>query len=205
MNHSHDTLKLARREFLSVAALASCSQLAVGAFAKELPGQRLDAAETIGQIRKADGQAPVEGATWYVVTSEGAGFVYRFAAGALAKAKYLVAFLHANPGHAAGDLGIHADLVMRDDVSARRKHGAARDVTAFRRGPRNFYFRCIRGEHAVGQCDNAQQDDHGDSAQDKTARPRGRFSAAVAQRMIDAKTPQVFVLSIRGSKVRGHC
>jgi hypothetical protein len=91
MNHSHDTLKLARREFLSVAALASCSQLAVGAFAKELPGQRLDAAETIGQIRKADGQAPVEGATWYVVTSEGAGFVYRFAAGALAKAKYLVA------------------------------------------------------------------------------------------------------------------
>ena len=65
---------------------------------------------------------------------------------------YLVAFFHANPGHAARDLRIHADFVMGDNVSARRKHGAARDVTAFRRGPRDFHFRCVRGERAVRQC-----------------------------------------------------
>src|SRR5260370_37228774 len=66
---------------------------------------------------------------------------------------YLVAFFHSNPGHAAGDLRIHADFVMSDNVSARRKHGAARDVTAFRRGSRDFHFRCLRSERTVSQRD----------------------------------------------------
>jgi hypothetical protein len=80
-----------RREFVSVTALAGCARLSPGTLAKELPGQRLGAAEMIGQLRKEEGKAPIEGATWYSADAEGAGFVYRFAAGALAKAQYLVA------------------------------------------------------------------------------------------------------------------
>ena len=83
------TFKLDRREFLSVAALAGCAELAPNAFATDVPGQRLDAAETIGQIRKDEGRTPIEGATWYVAEAEGAGFVYRFPVGALVKAKYV--------------------------------------------------------------------------------------------------------------------
>lgn len=80
-----------RREFLSVTALAGCAGLSPGTLAKELPGQRLEAAEMIGQLRKEEGQAPLQGAAWCSADGEGAGFVCRFAAGALAKAQYLVA------------------------------------------------------------------------------------------------------------------
>ena len=99
---------------------------------------------------------------------------------------------------------------MRDDISARGKDGAAGGVTAFRRRPSDFDFRRLRGEYAVGQCDDTEQDDHGDSAENEAARPRGRFSASIAQRAIDVQAAEILMLGIvllriSGSEIRGHC
>ena len=90
MNTSNRGLTLDRRRFISVAASTGWVALAAES-GKALAGQRLTPSENVGQIQKQDGQPPVDGATWYVAEAEGAGLVYRFAPGALLKAKYLAA------------------------------------------------------------------------------------------------------------------
>ena len=90
MHALDDTLKPDRREFLAAATAAGCVALAPGATAAPLPGRPLEVTETVGGLRKESGPAPVEGAAWYGAAAEGAGFVYRFEAGALARAKCLV-------------------------------------------------------------------------------------------------------------------
>ena len=80
-----------RREFLSATAAAACVSLSQGAFGQELPGEKLQPAGMLGKLCKAEGEAPIAGAAWYVAESEGDGLRYAFPAGALAKAKYLAA------------------------------------------------------------------------------------------------------------------
>jgi len=80
--------EVGRRQFISLAAL---SALTPGVFASELAGDRLAISETLGPIRKDEGQAPIEGATWYVAGDINAGFVHRFEPGWLAKGTSLAA------------------------------------------------------------------------------------------------------------------
>src|SRR5271154_3096116 len=94
---------------------------------------------------------------------------------------------------------------MSHDVSTGREHGATGGVTAFGSCARDLDFGRLRGERAISQGDDSQQDDYCNSTQDEAARPGRRFSAAVAQGMIDAETAQVVVLAIRVFDVRGHC
>ena len=77
---------LDRRTFLGAAALGAGAALAA-----PIPGRPLAAPASVGKIRKEDGPAPVEGASWFVAEAEGAGFVYRFDPGMLAGVRYLAA------------------------------------------------------------------------------------------------------------------
>jgi len=54
---------------------------------------KLEPTEVLGGLRREAGEAPLPGATWYVAEARGDGLVYRFPAGALAKARYLTADL----------------------------------------------------------------------------------------------------------------
>ena len=58
---------------------------------------------------------------------------------------YFVAFLHANPGHAAGDFGIHVDLMVSDDITTGREHNPA-DVAVLGGGASYLDFRDIGRE-----------------------------------------------------------
>ena len=69
----------------------------------------------------------------------------------------LVAFFHADPGDAAGDLGIHADFVMRDDVSARRKNGAAGSIAVSAVARATSTSGGVRGKGTVCKGDDAKQ------------------------------------------------
>ena len=109
---------------------------------------------------------------------------------------YFVAFFDADPSDAAGDFGVHADFVVGDDVSAGGEDGAAGGVAAFGDGAGDFDFGSFGGEGAVGEGGDSEQDDDGDSAEDDAARPGGRFSATVAQRVVDAQAAEVVVLGI---------
>src|SRR5271154_3628877 len=93
---------------------------------------------------------------------------------------------------------------MRNNVSAGGKYGAARQIAAFGGGARDFDFRHIRGERAVAQCGYSEQHYERDSAEDNASRPCGRPSTSVTQRMIDAQAPQVVVLGVDRSEIRGH-
>ena len=109
----------------------------------------------------------------------------------------LVAFFHANPRHAARHLGVHADLVMRDDVAAGGEHRAAGRITAFRRRAHDFNFRRAGGEDAIGKRDDSEQDHDRNAADNDAPRPGGRVaSASLAQRMVDAQALEVVVFGV---------
>ncbi|MFB3827354.1 MAG: hypothetical protein ACE15B_11325 [Bryobacteraceae bacterium] len=65
-----------RREFVAAAALAA-------------GGKTLDPAGTLGSLRRQDGPAPIQGASWYTADADGAGLAFRFPPGALAGVRYL--------------------------------------------------------------------------------------------------------------------
>ena len=98
-----------------------------------------------------------------------------------------VALLNADPGNAAGDLGIHVDLVMSDHVSSGGKHGGAGDVTAFGGSADNFHLRCIRGEQAIGERGQPEKNDQRNATEDDPAGPCRRLTAAIAQGVVDAQ------------------
>jgi hypothetical protein len=75
--------ELNRREFIALAAVAPPG------LAQNREMVRLEPSGLLGSIRKEDTKAPIDGAAWYLAESEKDGISWRFAEGALAKAKYL--------------------------------------------------------------------------------------------------------------------
>ncbi|MDX2150820.1 MAG: hypothetical protein SFV54_08790 [Bryobacteraceae bacterium] len=71
-----------RRQFMQATASAALLSDIVRADAFSSP-------ELLGGARKEPGQAPLEGAMWYVAENEGDGLTYTFPAGTLTKAKFL--------------------------------------------------------------------------------------------------------------------
>ena len=95
-------MNLNRREFVKLAGLVALGGMLLAArgSAEEMTMRgetrlplRLTPDEMFGSITKEEGEAPIPGATWYVVDKQESGLTYRFPAGTLAKASYLTADL----------------------------------------------------------------------------------------------------------------
>src|SRR5688572_29596317 len=73
-----------RRDFLEVSALCG-----VTAAVAQTDGTALPAPALIGKLSRQSGATPIDGAAWYTGEARGDGLEWRFAAGTLAKQKYL--------------------------------------------------------------------------------------------------------------------
>jgi hypothetical protein len=91
MKRNSNRSRMNRRQFISVSALTAGAAMLSYSRATEIKGVRLDPSSMLGNIKKEEGSAPLEGATWYVAETVEDGFEYRFPAGTLAKARFLTA------------------------------------------------------------------------------------------------------------------
>ena len=111
----------------------------------------------------------------------------------------LVALLHPDPLHAPRNLGVHVDLVVRHNVSARRQHHSAHIPAALGCRAHDLHFGCRWRYQAVHQSHQSQQDHNRDAAQDVPARPFRRLTLGVLPvRAVNPETLQVVVFGIDG-------
>ena len=115
---------------------------------------------------------------------------------------HFVTLLDADPGEASRDLRVHVDGVVRHDVTRGREDCAAGSVLGgFRRCPNHFHLRDGGRKRAIGNSNRAQQGNDGNADEYVAARPRGRFSTAIATLgAVDTQALKILVFDIHGHK-----
>src|SRR5262249_47717036 len=115
----------------------------------------------------------------------------------------LVTLFNPDPLYSTGDLRIHVDLVMGNDVAACGQDYTPGVTSTFRCRSNYLHFRCIGREHAIGEGDNAEQHDNPNTSENVSLCPNwGLAFPARSMRTVDFEVLKVFVLGIDRHTIR---